>query len=40
VHDRALVSADLSEDFCVRGLVKMRMTARQGMRDAQQALFG
>jgi Caudovirus prohead serine protease len=38
--DRALVIADLSEDVRVRMSVKMRMTARQNMFDAQQAAFG
>jgi hypothetical protein len=31
--DRALVSADLSEDVRIRNLVKMRMMARQRMSD-------
>jgi hypothetical protein len=38
--DRALVIADLSEGVRVRMSVKMRMTARQNMFEAQQALFG
>jgi hypothetical protein len=38
--DRALVSADLSEDVRIRSLVKMRMMARQSMFEAQQVLFG
>jgi hypothetical protein len=37
--DRALVSADLSEDVRMRSLVKLRMLARQSMFEAQQAVF-
>jgi hypothetical protein len=39
-YDRALVSADLSEDVRIRSLVKMRMMARQNMFEEQQAMFG